>query len=142
MPYYGKGTELEVLTDLHTQLSAVTGVKFVDFQRIASSGIDPTRYPGCFINSVRTDKQRLLKDIVRNVFAVAIVGWEWADQNENLITVLNTFIDAVKVKVMTDTTRGSKALSTEIRSITTDGGSRHPQAQFVIILDIIYFSSE
>jgi len=140
--YYGKGTEVEILQNLYDQIHAISGVKFVDFQRIASSGIDPTRYPGGYINSVRTDKQGLLKDIVRNTFAVAIVGWVWATESQDLITQLNLFINSVKTAIMADTTRGSKALSTAIRSITTDGGSRHPQGQFVFILDITYYSSE
>lgn len=142
MSYYGKGTEIEILTNLYNQLSAITGIQFVDFQRIQASGIDPTKYPGCFINSVRTDKQRLLKDIVRNSYAVGVVGWEWAEEAENLMTVLSTFIDAVKLKIMTDPTRGSKAYSTDIRSIVTDSGSRHPQGMFIMMLDILYFSSE
>jgi len=139
MSYYGRGTEQEILQDLYNKINAITGIKFVDFQRIATSGVDPDRYPGCFINSVRTDKQQLLKDIVRNTLAVAIVGWIWATEAQDLITELNLFINSIKTAVMLDPTRGSKALSTIIRSETHDGGSRHPQAQFVMILDIVYY---
>ena len=138
---YERSTETEILQGLYDRIDAIPGIAFVDFQRIAASGIDPTRYPGIFINSVRTDKTGLLKDIVRNSFAVAIVGFVWATETQDLITQLNLFIDSIKTAIMADS-YGGEAWSTAIRSITTDGGSRHPQGQFVMILDVLYFSSE
>lgn len=142
MSYYGVGTEEAILNDLYVQISSITGINFVDYQRIQASGISPDMYPGCFINAVRTDKKRLLKDIVRNNLAVALVGWVWATDDEDLLTKLNTFINSVRAKVIADPYRNSNALNTAIRSITTDGGSRHPQGQFVTILEIVYFGAD
>lgn len=142
MSYYGRGTKELILTDLHTQISAISGIKFVDWQRVYDSSVTPERHPGCFINDVRTDKQMICSNIVRNIFTVGIVGWVWAGSNENLGTVMNTFLSSIETAIMTDQTRNSQAYSTSIEIIETDSGSSHPQGQFIMMLKILYFSSE
>jgi len=140
--YYGLGSKEEIMANLDTALNEIPDINFVDYQRISFSGIQPDDYPGCFINDVRVDKTRLLKDIVKNSFGAAIPGWVWADDDENLITKLNAWVETIKDKIMEDPTRGSKAYDTLITSIETDGGSRHPQGLVMLILDIIFFSQE
>jgi hypothetical protein len=142
--YYGKGTEEGVLANLYSALwpTGVAGIKFVDWQRIYDSGITPDRYPGVFINHIRTDKKRLLKNVVKNTMANALVCWVWAADNENLGTKLNAFITAVRNAVAADPTRGNNAYNTVIQSVTTDGGSRHPQGMGIISLVITYFSEK
>lgn len=141
-PYYGLGTKEEILADIDTQLRTITGIKFVDYQKTRSSGASADKYPGAFINDVGTDKERLLKDLVRNTFGVSLVCWVWATVDEDLMTVMNAFVEIVKNKVMVDPTRGSKAYDTLIESLRTDGGSRHPQGQTVVNLAIIYYSNK
>jgi len=141
MAYFGKGTEEAILAYLGVVMNQITGIKFVDYQRVYDSAIGPDRYPGVFINHVRVDKTYHLKNIVKNEFTVAIVGWVWASDAESLGTKLNAFIDSVATKVRTDPTCGNKAYGMEIRSVTTDGGNKHPQGQFVMILDIVFYST-
>jgi len=142
MAYYGLGTEEEILSALETSISQVSGIKFVDYQRAYYSGAGIDKYPGVFINAVATDKERLLKDLVRNEFGIQLVLWVWASEGESLITKQNEFINSVKDKIMEDPTQNSKAYDTVIESVATDAGSRHPQAVCVINLKVIFFSQE
>lgn len=141
-PYYGLGTKEEILSNLGTVLNTVTGIKFVDYQRVRASGASIDKYPGTYINDVTVDKERLLKDLVKNTFGVALVCWVWAATDEDLATVLNAFMELVKSKIMADPTRGSKAYDTAIESVGTDGGSRHPQGQAIVSLAIVFYSNE
>jgi len=140
MAYYGLGTKEEILKDIETQLNTISGIKFVDYQRILSSGIGPEKYPGIFINDVSTDKERLLKDLSRNVAGISLVCWVWATVEQDLATLMNAFVVVIKGKLMLDPTRGNKAYDTVIENISTDGGSRHPQGMAVINTAIVYYS--
>lgn len=140
MSYYGKGTHEEIMTNLGTVCLAITGIKFVDYQRVYDAGINYERCPGVFINHIRTDKKKILKNVFRNEMSIAIVGWVWAAEGTSLGTILNTFIEQVKTAIITDPTRGSKAYTTEPQYVQTDGGSIHPQGQFIAIFDVVYFS--
>jgi len=142
MAYYGTGTKEEILTNLDTVIRTIDGIKFVDYQKIRAAGASPDKYPGVYINDAATDKERLLKDLVRNIFGVQLVCWVWAKADEDLITKQNAFIEEVKDKVMTDPTRGNKAYDTVIENVTTDAGSRHPQGQAVVNMAIIFYSEE
>lgn len=141
-PYYGYGSKENILVDLDTVIKAVSGIAYVDWQRSDPTGINPDRYPGVFINDLRIDRIQLLGDVWKNTFTVMLVGFVWAEDNENLGTVLNTFISAVKTAVLTDKTRDSNARDTNIDVIATDGGSRHPQGQFLMDLAIQFYSQD
>jgi len=140
--YYGLGTKEEILGNLDTVLNTITGIKFIDYQRVRASGASTDKYPGIYINDASTEKQRLLRDLVRNVFGVQLVCWVWAKKDEELITVMNAFMEIAKGKVMADPTRGSKAYDTVIENVATDAGARHPQGMAVINLAIIFYSEE
>ena len=142
MSYYGLGTKEEILANLDTVINTVTGIVFVDYQRIQASGASIDKYPGVYINDAATDKERLLKDLVRNIFGVQLILWVWAAKDEDLITKQNVFVEEVKDKVMADITRGSKAYNTMIENINTDAGSRHPQGMAIINMAIIFYSNE
>ncbi len=147
--YRGLGTKEGILTSLDTAISVITGIAYVDWQRSDLTGIDPDRYPGVFINDLRTDRIQLLGDIWKNTFTVALVGFVWAQgegeeegvDKENLGTVLNTFITAVKTAVLADISRNSNAYDTDIEVIATDAGSKHPQGQFIMSLVILFYSA-
>lgn len=141
-PYYGIGDKESILANLGTALNTIEGIKFVDYQRVRASGASADKYPGAYINDVSVDKERLLKDLVKNAFGVSIVCWVWATKDEDLATVLNAFMELVKGKIMVDPTRGSKAYDTVIENVSTDGGSRHPQGQAIINLGIAFYSNE
>lgn len=141
-PYYGLGTKEDIMSNLGVELNVVPGIKFVDYQRVRASGASVDKYPGAYINDVSIDKERLLKDLVKNTFGVSIVCWVWAKVDEDLITKLNEFIDEVKEKIMADPTRGGNAYDTVIENVSTDGGSRHPQGQAIVNLAIAFYSSE
>jgi len=142
MAYYGLGTKEEILKNIDTQLNTITGIKFVDYQRVLASDIGPEKYPGSFINDVSTDKEKLLKDLSRNFFGCSLVCWVWATTEEDLATKLNAFLVTVKGKIMADPTRGSKAYDTIIENISTDGGSRWPQGMAVMNTLIVFYSTD
>lgn len=142
MATYQRGTKEAILTDLYNAINAISGIQFVDWQRTYDENITKERCPGVFINDIRTDKTKLLKDVTKNGLMVGIVGWVWADDGEELGTVLNTFIENVKDAIITDRGRSSNAYTTDIDTIQTDGGNIHPQGQFIIMLSITFFSSE
>jgi len=142
MSYYGKGTKEGILASLETALNTISGIKFVDYQRIYDAGITPDQYPGVFINDIEVRKEQVLKDIVRNTFSVGLVLWVWAREGEDLATKLNTFVENVKDAVMADPYRDSNAYSTRIMTIATDAGSRYPQGLGLMTLEIIYFGDE
>jgi len=141
-PYYGPGTKEEILKDIDTQLNTIEGIKFIDYQRVLSSGIGPEKYPGAFINDVSTDKERLLKDLSRNIFGCSLVCWVMAAKDEDLATKMNAFVVIVKGKIMKDPTRGKKAYDTVIESISTDGGSRWPQGMTILNTAIVFYSED
>lgn len=142
MSYYGKGTKENIMNYLGTTLNTITGIKFVEYQKGYDSGLTVNRCPGCYVNDVRVDKIRILKDVVKNTFQVGILGFVWAQNDENLSTILNAFMEQVKDKVVTDPTCNNNAYDSRTLIIETDAGSRHPQGMFVMMLEIIYFSSE
>jgi len=141
-PYYGLGTKENILANLKTVVDTVEGIKFVDYQRIRAAGASVDKYPGAYINDISTDKERLLKDLIRNMLGIQLILWIWAAKDEDLITKQNAFIEDVKDKVVADPTRNSQAYDTIIENITTDSGSRHPQAMAVINMMIIFYSEE
>jgi hypothetical protein len=142
MAYYGKGTKEGIMQDLYNNINGISGIKFVDWQRVYNTGITPDKYPGCFINEIRTDKTKILKNIIKNIFQVGLVCWVYANQGENLGSKMNTFLGSIKTAVQSDPNRNSNAYDTTIDITQTDAGSRHPQGVFIMTLTVIYFSSE
>lgn len=142
MAYYGLGTKEEILADLDAKIRTIPGITFVDYQRVRASGASVDKYPGVYINDVSTDKERLLKDLVRNMFGVSLVCWVWATADEDMATKMNAFMETVKDKVMLDPTRGNKAYDTRIENISTDAGMRHPQGMAILNMAVVFFSEE
>jgi len=142
MGYYGLGSKEGILADLKTQLDTISGIKFVDYQRIRASGIGPDKYPGIFVNDASTEQERMLKDLVRNVFGVQLVCWCWATGENTLGTQMNAFSVTIKGKIMADPYRNSNAYDTIIENISTDSGSRNPQGMIVINLAIPFYSEK
>jgi len=140
--YFGKGSQEEIINYLGQTLLTITGIKFVEYQRVYDSGLTVNRCPGCYVNSVRIDKTKILKDIVRNIFTVGIVGFVWAKGTEKLSTVLHAFTEQMKDKIVVDSTCGNKAYDSRVLIIENDAGSRYPQGMVVIMSEIIFFSSE
>ena len=142
MTLYAKGSKEGVLTNLYTVINAIEGLKFVDWQRAYNSSINKSRCPGAYINDVRTDKKILLKDITRNDFQVGIVGFVHVDASVDLGTALNTHIINLKTAIMADRQRNDNAYTTNIEIVETDGGNLNPQGVVVIMIKIIYFSTD
>jgi len=138
---YTKSTKEAILDNLATAISGISGIGFVDYQRVYNSSITQDKYPGVFINDIRTDKVRLLKDIVKNLFSVELVCWVWASDTQDLGTEMNSFMEKVKSAVLNDITRGGNAFNTKLTIVETDAGSRHPQGLFVCAVEITFFSS-
>lgn len=146
MSYFAKGSKEGILANLYSVLSTLSAphaLQFLDYQRVyPNTGGRISDYPGCYLNDMRIDKVRLLKDIVHNVFTVALVCWLWAQNESQLATEMNAFYEAIKDKIMADTTRNNNAYDTVIQSVATDAGSRSPQGQFIIVLQIPFWSDE
>ena len=142
-PYYGTGTKEGILANLETVLNTISGIKFVDYQRTQCSGASADKYPGIYINDIGADKQRLLKDLVRNgPFGVSLFCFVWATTEEDLITKLDAFVETVKAKIMLDPYRDENAYDTIIENTRTDGGSRHPQGLAIINLAIPFYGED
>jgi len=139
--YYGKGSKEEIFSDLYSVINNVTGIQYVDYQR-DDPGVKKDNYPGVFINDIETSKTYLLQDIVKNELIIAVVCFVWAEEDEDLITVLNTFAESVKDAIMADPTRGNKAYNTRLDDVITDAGSNWPQAVLAMRVIVTYFSSE
>jgi len=143
--YRGLGTKEEVLKSLDTAISPIA--TYVDWQRSDPTGIGSERYPGVFINDLRTDRVQLLGDIWKNNYVVALVGFVWGEEVDgegnpkDLGTTLNTFITAVKTAVLADISRNSNAYDTDIEVIVTDAGSKYPQGEFIMTLAILFYSA-
>lgn len=140
--YYGIGTKEGIFTNLDTEIKKISGIKTVEWQRTERRGIAQHKYPGVFINDLRVDRKQLLKNIWKNVHTIMLVGFVWATTSENLGTKMNTFIVATKQKVLVDVSRNSNAYDTDIETVATDGGSYHPQGQFIMSVIVTYFTRE
>lgn len=143
---YKRGTKEAILLNLETAVNGIAGVAFVDWQRVYDQSLQKDKYPFVFINDVRTDKTKLLKDITKNELMVGLVGGVWGIEidgvMENCGTKMNTFVEALKDAAIADRSRNGEAYTTNMDVIETDAGNRYPQAIFVIMLNIIFFSSE
>jgi len=142
MAIYKRSTKEIIMGDLDTAIRAIPGIAYVDWQRAYDQGVTRDRYPGSFINDIRVDKEKLLKDITKNLWAVGLVGFVWAGEDENLGTVQNTFIEAMKDAVVSDRSRDGNAYTTNIELIETDMGNRHPQGVFSMPITIVFWSVE
>jgi len=142
MSIYVKTTKEAIMTALGVKFNAISGIKFVDYQRVYDQGIDKARSPGVFLNDVRIDKEKLLSDITKNEFTIGVVGFVWAEEDENLATILNAFLETCKDAVVSDRRLVGTVYTTNIDVIETDGGNRHPQGVFVMMLLVTFFSSE
>ena len=147
MAYYGLGTKTAILQDIYNKVSTISkangynnDISLVDWQRLVASA-NRDDYPGCFINDVRLEKTKLLKDLYKNLFIVELVGFVW-DETGNLETTLNSFIEDVAKAMMSDPTRNNNAFDTVITAVDTDVGTYNPQGAFLMILRIIFFSEE
>lgn len=143
---YKRGTKEAILLNLETAVNGVSGVSFVDWQRVYDQNLQKDRYPFVFINDVRVDKTKMLKDITKNNFMVGLVAGVWGEETdgvmENMGTKMNTFMEALKDAVIADRSRNGEAYTTNMDVVETDAGNRYPQAIFVIMLTIIFFSAE
>jgi hypothetical protein len=142
MATYKVATKETIIGNLDTAFRAISGIAYVDWQRGYDQGITKNRHPGCFINDIRIDKEKLLSDITKNLWTVGIIGFVWAGPDENLGTVQNTFTELVKDAIIAARTRGGNAYTTNIEVLETDWGNRHPQGMFSMMLQIIFFSPE
>lgn len=138
---YQKSTKKLNLTNLYTALTGIADIGFVDWQRIYDDSMTKNNCPGIYINDMKTDKVKKLKDLVKNTFVIELASWVWAEDDENLGDVMESFMEAIEDAVTTDTTRGGNAYDTIIDTIETDAGSQHPQGFFVVRLNIIFFSA-
>lgn len=139
--YYGLGTKEDIFTDLYTQIAAITDIGKVDWQRGVKLGVKLSEYPGVFINFLRIEKQKMLKDLFKNILTVMLVCFVKAGPSEDLGTELNTFINSVETAVLSDPYRDSNAYDTEIQTIALEDGSRHPLGMFIMELVIPFYSS-
>jgi len=144
MALYKVTTKEAVMLNLETALNTVTGIQFVDWQRIYNQAIDKDKYPGCYLNDIRVDKTKMLSDITKNNWSIGIIGWIWADEtlSENVGTKLNTFYELIKDAIVLDRSRNSNVYTTNIDAIMVDPGSHFPQGMFSMLLTIIFYSVE
>jgi len=142
MTIYVKTTKELIMQKLGVKFNAISGIQFVDFQRIYNQGITKDRCPGVYLNDVRIDKEKLLSDITKNEFTIGVVGFIHVDDGDDLATSLNTFLEACKDAVIADRSLAGTVYTINIDVIETDGGNRHPQGMFVMMVLVTFFSAE
>lgn len=138
--YYGKGTKEKIISYIAGEITKITGVTFVDYQRSYDTGIGPEKMPGAFVNDVYEEKRQVLADVVRNTLQVGVVCWVRATEAEGLWEKLDGFIQSILAAVRKDSTLGNQAYSATISRVATDSGSRHPVGVAVIMVEVTYFS--
>lgn len=131
-----------IMEKMDTAVRAIPGIAYVDWQRAYDMGITRERHPGCYINDIRVDKEKLLKDITKNLWSIGIIGFVWADDGESLGTVQNTFTELVKDAIISNRTWDGEVYTTNIILIETDWGNRHPQGMFSMMLQVAFWSAE
>ena len=137
-----KSSKEIIITKIGAGVAGIDEIAYSDYQRQYDQSINKSKCPGCFVNDVRVDKQTMLTDITRNTFMVGIVGFEWAEDDENLGTIMNAFIEQIKAVLVADRTLDGEAYTLTIDLIETDGGNRHPQCVFVMMLTVIFYSDD
>jgi len=104
MALYKLSTKEAILLNLETAINGISGINFVDWQRVYDQGITEDRYPFVFINDLRIDKVKMLKNITKNEFMVGLASGVWAVEidgvMENLGTKLNTFMESLKMLLL------------------------------------------
>ncbi len=140
--YYGIGIKENIFEDLETQLRTISGISHVEWQRSDRRGVAQHLYPGVFINDLRVDRTQVLKNVWKNVHTIMLVGFVWANEDENLGTMLNSWIVQMKQKTLADPSRDSNAYDTDVETIVTDGGSYHPQGQCIMSVMVTYYTRE
>ncbi len=139
---YTKTTKEAIINTIGAAMESIPGILYVEYQKQYDQDIDKSKCPGLFVNDLRIDKTKMLKDITRNDFTIGLVGFVWAETGENLSTIMNTFLETIKDKLTVDRTWGGTVYTTNIDVIETDGGSKHPQGIFVIMTTVRFFSTE
>ena len=143
---YKKGTKEAILLNIETAINAISGIGFVDWQRAYDQSLTKDRYPFVFINDLRTDKVKLLKDITKNDFMIGIVSGVWGEEisgvMENVGTKMNAHYEILKGAIVADRSRNGEAYTTDVDTTETDMGNRYPQAIFVITLTVKFFSED
>lgn len=139
---YKKTTKETIMGKIGTAVSGVSGIVYYDYQRQYDQAINKAKAPGCFINDLIVEKQTLLSDITRNELTVGIVAWVHVEDNENVGTQLNAFVELIQTALTTDRTLGGEAYYLIIEDISTDGGNRHPQGVAVMTLVVTFFSAD
>lgn len=144
--YYGLGAKATIILNVSALIKpGITGVVFVDYQRVYDSSIGPEKMPGAFVNDVVEEKEKILSNVFKNKLQIGVVGWTRAETvdgvDENLWAKMNTFAQAIISKIDADPSIGNQCLSATCSRITTDSGARFPVGIFVIIIEVVYFSA-
>ena len=132
-------TKKEIMDDLKSQLKKIRGIGFVEFQRVSAGHREGYEFPGIYINDASVDRTKTKDGYTKNVWGIQIIGWVQERVKGNLWIEMNTFIEAIEEKLKVPSSRG---YSISVESISTDSGTKYPQAMFVMNLLIEFFSRE
>jgi hypothetical protein len=120
---------------LAQNLRAITGMQKVDRQHYENFA--NYAYPSAFLNDLRESRQYFLKDVIKVVWSVSIVAFDYSE-GEGLSTKLNSLLKLVKAKIGSDPTLQGQCYTTKITSVDTDRGFLFPHCVGIFILEIMY----
>lgn len=133
-------TAEQIGENLRTTMLGIVGVnnpKRVDRQH--HEDFNNYAYPSCYINDVRRDITRILKDVilVKHTFDIIIFG---RSEGGDMATLLNSLIDDSCGAIISDPTRGGFAYDTRIIRIDTDEGYYEPVYVAALAVEVYYLA--
>lgn len=96
-------------------------------------------YPSAFVNDVRREITRVLKDVVRVVHSFDIVVFNRSEEGD-LATKINSLINDTSEALINDPTRGGIAYNTRIIRVVTDGGAYEPIYVAAFEVEVYYLA--
>ncbi|MBW2037190.1 MAG: hypothetical protein JRI41_06895 [Deltaproteobacteria bacterium] len=131
-------TREEVAVGIVNAISTVSALQLVErqHQEITSN----VSYPLAYVNEVREERTRLLKDVIKVSAQFAIVVADKSDDGSDMSTILNTLVASVAIALLEDLTLDSKVYNLKVSAIDTDEGFLAPYCVGVMTVRVDYYS--
>ncbi len=131
-------TREEVATGIVNAISTVSSLQLVERQHQEIT--DDITYPVAYVNEVREERTRLLKDVIKVDAQFAIVVAGKSDDGSDMSTILNSLVASVSAALLSDLTLGGKVYNLRVTAIDTDEGFLAPYCVGVMTVRVEYYS--
>jgi hypothetical protein len=133
-------TPEQIGASLETALKSIVGVnKLQRVDRQHHEDFDNYAYPSGYINDVRRDITRVLKNVLKVVHTFDIIVFGRSEGGD-LATLLNTLMDDSCAAIIADPTRGGIAYNTRVLRTDTDEGFYEPVYVAAIMVEVHYLA--